>query len=111
MDGHKLHDMGRRMKQDVQIKLQQVAYDIVDGYETETTAETTIWAGKRSVKRNEFYQASQAGYRADAIFTIYAFEYNNEEQLICDGVVYDIVRTYQTTLDTLELTCQVREEK
>lgn len=99
------------MKQDVQISLQQVAYDIVDGYETETTDAATVWAGKRSVKRDEFYLASQAGYRADIVFTIYSFEYNGEEQVVFNDVVYDVVRTYQKTPNILELTCQVREEK
>ena len=99
------------MKQDCKITLRQVAYDIIDGYETETNADTTIWAGRRSVKRNEFYQATQAGYRADVVFTIYSFEYHGEEQVVCNDVVYDIVRTYQTSLDFIELTCQRREEK
>lgn len=110
MDGHRVYGV-RRMKQDVQITLQQVAYDIVDGYETETTETATVWAGKRSVKRDEFYLASQAGYKAAVVFTIYTFEYNNEEQVVFNDVVYDIVRTYQKTPDYLELTCQVREEK
>lgn len=99
------------MKQDCKITLRQVAYDIIDGYETETNADTTIWAGRRSVKRSEFYQATQAGYRADVVFTIYSFEYNGEEQVVCNDVVYDVVRTYQTSLDFIELTCQRREEK
>lgn len=99
------------MKQDVQITLRQVAYDIVNGYEKETFADTVIWAGRRSVKRSEFYQSTQAGYRADVIFSIYAFEYHGEEIVVLDNVLYDIVRTYQKTPDILELTCQMREEK
>lgn len=99
------------MKQDVQINIRQVSYAIVDGYETETYTENTIWAGRRSATRNEFYQASQAGYKADVIFTIYSFEYGGEEQVVFNNVVYDIVRTYQKTPDILELTCQMREEK
>lgn len=99
------------MKQDVQITLRQIAYDIIDGYETETFADTVIWAGRRSVKRSEFYQATQAGYRADVVFSIYSFEYHGEEIVVFDNVLYDIVRTYQTTPDILELTCQMREEK
>lgn len=99
------------MKQDVQITLRQVAYDIVDGYETETSADTVIWAGKRSVNRSEFYQATQAGYKADVIFSVYAFEYNGEEQVVFNDVVYDVVRTYQATLDIIELTCTKREER
>lgn len=98
------------MKQDCRIALRQTAYDIVDGYETETNEDTVIWAGKRSVKRDEFYQATQAGYKANAIFVVYAFEYHGEEQVVCDDVLYDVVRTYQKSLDTIELTCQVREE-
>lgn len=99
------------MKQDCKIALRQTVYDIVDGYETETYSDIVIWAGRRSVTRSEFYQASQLGYRADVIFTIYAFEYHGEEQVVCNGVIYDVVRTYQKTPDILELTCQVREEK
>lgn len=98
------------MKQDVQITLRQVAYDIIDGYETETFADTVIWAGRRSATRNEFYQATQAGYKADEIFSIYSFEYHDEEQVVYKNVLYDVVRTYQASLDVIELTCQFREE-
>ena len=98
------------MKQDCKIALRQTAWDIIDGYETETYEDTVVWAGRRSVKRDEFYQASQAGYKADAIFTVYAFEYHGEERVVCGDVLYDVVRTYQKSLDTIELTCQVREE-
>ena len=99
------------MKQDVQIDLRNITYAISGGYETETSTDSTVWAGRRSATRNEFYQASQAGYKADVIFTIYSFEYGGEEQVVFNNVVYDIVRTYQKTPDILELTCQMREEK
>lgn len=99
------------MKQDVQVSLEQVVYSIVDGYETENSTSSTIWAGRRSATRSEFYAATQAGYKADEIFTIYAFEYDKQERLTFNSVVYDIVRVYQKTPDILELTCQVREEQ
>lgn len=98
------------MKQDCKISLRQVAYAITDGYETESHQDTAVWAGRRSATRSEFYQATQAGYKADVVFTIYSFEYHDEEQVVYGTKVYDVVRTYQKSLDELELTCQVRDE-
>lgn len=112
MDGFQLYRLGRGvMRQDVQIVLREVAYSIVNGYEVGQNTDSPVWAGKRSVTRNEYYQASQAGYRADIVFSVYSFEYSGQSQILLDGVVYDVVRTYQKSLDTLELTCQAREEK
>lgn len=98
------------MKQDVKITLRQVAFAISDGYETQTYADTVVWAGRRSATRSEFYQATQAGYKVDEVFSIYSFEYHNEEQVVYNNVLYDVVRTYQASLDVIELTCQFREE-
>lgn len=99
------------MKQDVQLTLIDATYAITCGYEQATTTTSDVYGVKRSVQRNDFYLASQAGYRADAIFDMWSFEYGGQEMLKAEDITYDIIRTYQKTPDIIELTCQRREEK
>lgn len=99
------------MKKDAQIKLREMTYAITSGYEVGTSKDTEVLAGVRSVTRSEFYQAAQAGYKADIVFSVYSFEYGGQDQVVFNSVVYDVMRTYQKTLDILELTCRMREGK
>lgn len=99
------------MRQDVKLTLYDATFAITSGYETMTTTTSVVWAERRSVTRNEFYQASQAGYKADAVFDVYAFEYAGQEIVEADNIKYKVVRTYQKSLDVVELTCQRRDEK
>lgn len=64
-----------------------------------------VLANKLNVTRQEFYAASQSDMRADAIFEVHAFEYENEQYLEHDGKRYEVIRTFLTADDTIELTC------
>lgn len=95
---------------DTQITLRLLSYPIVSGQTTEKLErETTVWAARKSVNRAEYYQAAQAGKRTDAIFRMHSAEYGNEQQIACNGEVYDIIRAYGAETEEIELTCKRRD--
>ena len=95
---------------DTRITLRLLSYPIANGQTTEKLErETTVWAARKSVNRAEYYQAAQAGMRTDAIFRVHSAEYDREQQLVCAGEVYDVVRTYGAETEEIELTCKRRD--
>lgn len=63
-----------------------------------------ILAEKRTVGMNEFYQAMSAGFRPEIAINIFDFrDYSNQEEFICDGMRYKVLRAYQNG-DHIELT-------
>lgn len=96
---------------DDRIKLLSLTFEIVDSFPVEYYGATEVWADRKSVTRAEYYQASQSGIKADIIFTIPAIDYEGQSVIECDGKLYDVVRTYQTELDHIDLTCTRRGER
>ena len=95
---------------DTQITLRLLSYPIVRGKTTERLErETTVWAARKSVNRAEYYQAAQAGKRTDAIFRVHSAEYGGEQQLVCGGETFDVIRTYGAETEEIELTCKRRD--
>lgn len=95
---------------DTVITLRKISYPIKNGQTVEQLeSETTVWAAQKSVTRAEYYQAAQAGKRTDAIFRIHSAEYGGEQQVVCCGDVYDVVRSYGAETEEIELTCQRRD--
>lgn len=91
----------------VELTLQTCAYPIIDGVERKTvTAETPVFADVISVNRAEFCAASQAGYRADAVYEVWAFEYDGQQGVSCGGVDYRVIRSFPVSMDRIQLTCQ-----
>lgn len=64
-----------------------------------------ICAKKKSVKRTEFYQAAASGMKPELVFVVWKREYENEPWLEYDGKVYEIIRTFETSIEDMELTC------
>lgn len=91
------------------ITLRTITSSIVSGFATESATEVEVWADQKSVGRSEFYQASQAGMKADLIFAIHASDYSGQTEIKYEGNTYDVTRTYQKGLDVVELTCVRRE--
>jgi len=67
--------------------------------------ETTIFCSKKTVTRNEFYSAAQAGLKPEIIFVIHDYEYNSEEKVKFEGITYKVLRTYSIDFEEIELTC------
>lgn len=87
---------------------------------TVTRTETPVWCTKKSVNYKEFYAAVQVGINPTYIFEMDVDEYeqavirtDNEDQtvtvsrpteLIYQGEKFNILRTYETTNATIEVT-------
>lgn len=71
----------------------------------ETPSNTTILCGLKSIGRNEFYSAAQAGLRPSITFVIHGYEYNGETKVKFSGHEYNVIRTYEVDFEELELTC------
>lgn len=65
-----------------------------------------VYAEQMSVGQNEFYRAANQGLKPNFVFEIYAEEFKDADLLIYEEAEYTIIRTYQRTLDKLELVCE-----
>lgn len=70
-----------------------------------TDTETVILCGLKSVGRNEFYAAAVPGLRPERIFIIHGYEYNGEKTVKFEGARYNVLRTYATDFEEMELVC------
>ncbi|MFD1885583.1 phage head closure protein [Paenibacillus wenxiniae] len=68
--------------------------------------ETALLCRQQSVSRSEFYNAAAAGLQPEILFTIHAYEYDGQRELLFEGSKYKVIRTYQASFEELELTCQ-----
>lgn len=73
--------------------------------ETEILKE--VFAEKRSISQQEFFNAGQTDIKPTKCFVIYSHEYNDERFLIYENKKYSIYRTYEKDED-IELYCEVR---
>lgn len=96
------------MKKPVEIKLIKHGGRTTDdwGNPIHTKEEWEVYAEKMSVGQAEFYRAANQGLKPNFVFEIYAEEFRDADLIICDDAEYTIIRTYQRTLDKLELVCE-----
>lgn len=69
------------------------------------TERKTIFANKKSVRNNEFYQAAQSGFSLGLMFEVRSIDYDRQEVLEHELKQYEIIRTYDKG-ETTELICQ-----
>ncbi len=74
--------------------------------EIEVPTYTTILCDLKSIGRNEFYSAAQAGLRPSLTFKIHKYEYNGEKKVKFEGQEYKVLRTYSENFEELELICE-----
>lgn len=96
------------MKKSVEIKLIKHSGKATDDWGNPISKDEvwTVFAEKMSVGQAEFYRAANQGLKPNFVFEIYAEEFKDADLVICDDVEYTIIRTYQRTLDKLELVCE-----
>ena len=77
------------------------------GVQKEITTEFEIPIIKvEEVYANEFYEASEQGFKPTLRLRISSLNYNNEKELIYMGVTYSIIRTTEPCADELVLICE-----
>lgn len=96
------------MKKSVEIKLIKHSGKATDDWGNPISKDEvwTVFAEKMSVGQAEFYRAANQRLKPNFVFEIYEEEFNNADLLIYEGIEYTIIRTYQRTLDRLELICE-----
>lgn len=72
----------------------------------EAKSEREVFADKRSIRQNEFYQAAATGLRPEIMFVIRTIDYLGERKLSFNGKEYNIIRTYDKDNEMTELICQ-----
>lgn len=75
------------------------------GNQKEVVTERMVFANELSVSSQEFYNAAVTGLRPTKRFEIYSFEYQDEDRLKHDGMVYRIIRT-ETRGEKTRITCE-----
>ena len=62
-----------------------------------------IFGKRKSIKQSEFYQAQASGFKPEIKFEINSFEYEDETQTRYNNKEYKIIRTYEVSVDKLEI--------
>ena len=66
-----------------------------------------VFCQELSVGRTEMYAAMTQGLQPELVLRLtHDFEYQGECAVQYNGIRYDIIRTYRTTMDGIELTLQ-----
>ena len=69
-------------------------------------AKREVFADKKSVRQNEFYQAAATGLKPELMFVIRTIEYEQEPKLEFNSKTYTIIRAYDKDGELTELICQ-----
>jgi len=88
------------------VKLRKITSGVdTDGYPVETVTKNTVWANVKSITRSEFYSANAVDINLTHTFEIHTEDYGGETEVEYQEKVFDVVRTFQKGLGTVELVC------
>lgn len=96
------------MRNTVQIDLITRTGPVPDaaGVPSFTTASTTIFAERTTIRQAEYYQAAAAGLKPELRLEVWRFEYSGQKKLVYDGLTYDIIRVSELgSGEKIVLTC------
>lgn len=66
------------------------------GIPQRTTSDRMVFAGLKSIGQSEFYQAQADGLKPQLKFVLADYyDYQNEKEVVYDGKVYSVLRTYR----------------
>lgn len=82
-----------------------IEYDEI-GQQKKIETRTNILCAVKSIGRNEFYAAAQAGLKPKITFVIHGYEYNGEKEVEFEGEKYKVIRTYMKDFEEMELVCE-----
>lgn len=86
------------------------------GLPEKKSSQIVVYASEKSVMRTEFYQAMRSGITPKTTFELRQEDFALSgvkakkgmvyaSKLMCDGVAYDIIRTYKKGKSKVELVC------
>lgn len=74
-------------------------------YQT-TTISRNVFAQVDSVSASEFFEGGRNGLNPEIRFTVFAYDYQGEREVIWNGAHYAVYRTFHGRDDQLELYCE-----
>lgn len=74
----------------------------------ETECKRKVYVDVQSVGSQEFFEGGQMGLKPSLKFTMFEYDYKNEEVIEYNCIQYTIYRTYIRRYDTIELFTQKR---
>ncbi len=75
------------------------------GQQMPVQTETVVCCIRCPVSRQEFYLAGQNDIRVSEILIIHPYEYSGENEVVFQGKRLRVVKTYEVSMEELELTC------
>ena len=72
-------------------------------------SETELLAYEKQIGRAELYYAGQSNIELTKIIVIHAFEYDNQQLVKIDGIVYQVINTYKISNEELELKLKAKK--
>jgi len=78
------------------------------GQQIPVQKETVVCCNRRPVSRQEFYLAGQNDIQVSEILVIHPYEYGGENLVLFRGKKMRVVKTYEISMEELELTCTER---
>ncbi len=76
-----------------------------------TLSRRLVYANVSSVTQREWMDGGRIGLNPEFRMTMFAFDYAGEKELVYNGSVYSIYRTYMSTDNTIELYVQRKQGK
>lgn len=80
-----------------------------EGFEINTEIKTEVFANKKSIRSNEFYESQKLGYKLSIMFEVRVEEFESQEYILYKNKKYKIERTYQKNAEIIELVCSKYE--
>lgn len=71
--------------------------------------ETELLAFEKQIGRAELYYAGQSNTELTKIIVIHSFEYDNQQLVKIDGIVYQVINTYKISNEQLELKLKAKK--
>jgi SPP1 family predicted phage head-tail adaptor len=90
------------------VTLRKVTSTYVDGFPVKTVETAEVWADRHSVKSSIFFAAQAAGRQLDVAFTVNLDEYTGQTEIAHNGVIYEVVNTYELDGERIDLNCRRR---
>lgn len=91
------------------IKLISITYTTNDmGNTIPNKTENEVFANRKSVRMQEFYQAAAHGLKPELMFEVRTHDYDGEDELEFDQKDYDIIRAYDKNGEITELICKAK---
>lgn len=98
------------------MKKSDVAYLIVDSYTqnefgvmVKDTIKHKVFVRVSSVNGQEWFEGGRNGLNPQYRFITFAHDYHGEKVIEYNGVNYSIYRTYQTSVDEIELYAELKK--